>query len=119
MPLIDMPIPIPPSPSMLRTAGLSKFMGGTLRGGAGDERLCKCFCGVFVEGVGVAIAAVAKRDRALLVTRLGLLVLQRRKEQNHVHGFARGGVVVSMLRIAHNLELTRVMSWQAPIYMYA
>jgi hypothetical protein len=32
-------------------------VGGTLRG-AGDEKVGRCFEGVLVEGVGVAIAAV-------------------------------------------------------------
>lgn len=32
-------------------------MGGTLRG-AGEESAARCFCGVLVEGVGVAMVAV-------------------------------------------------------------
>jgi len=34
-------------------------VGGTLRG-AGDEKVGRCFAGVFVEGVGVAIVVVGR-----------------------------------------------------------
>lgn len=36
-------------------------MGGTLRG-AGEESAARCFWGVLVEGVGVAMAAVVAPD---------------------------------------------------------
>lgn len=49
------PMPTPPSSDSPSAAGESKFiMLGTLRG-AGEEKAARCFCGVFVEGVGVVI----------------------------------------------------------------
>ena len=62
-PLMLMPMPTPPSARSPRAAGESKFIiPGTLRG-AGDENAGRCFCGVFVEGVGVAMPSVSYRRR--------------------------------------------------------
>jgi hypothetical protein len=66
-PLMLIPIPTPPMPelaslSMLSTAGESYDIMlvlpvcGTLRG-AGDEKVGRCFEGVLVEAVGVAMVA--------------------------------------------------------------